>query len=104
MREDFYASRLARHGKVAVVPGFDDCDLVDGIIFDELTQGVIRDASRVAYLKVIQRLADAGAEAVVLACTEIGLLIEPSQSPLPIIDSAHAHATELGRLALAVAA
>ena len=104
MREDFYASRLARHGKVAVVPGFDDCDLVDGIIFDELTQGVIRDASRVAYLKVIQRLADAGAEAVVLACTEIGLLIEPSQSPLPIIDSAHARATELGRLALAVAA
>ena len=104
MREDFYASRLARHGKVAVVPGLDDCDLVDRIIFDELTQGIIRDESRVAYLRVIQRLAGSGAEAVVLACTEIGLLIEPGQSPLPMIDSAQAHAAELGRLALAVPA
>lgn len=104
MREDFYATRLARHGKVAVTPGVDDCDLVDRVIFDELTRGVIREQSRQAYLRVIERLAAAGAEAVVLACTEIGLLLEPGTSPLPVIDSAEVHANELGRLAVAVTA
>lgn len=62
------------------------------MIFDELTVGVIRDDSRRAYRDVIGRLAAAGADAVVLACTEIELLIGEDDSQLPVIDSTRAHA------------
>ncbi len=86
------------------MPGVDDCDLIDRVIFDGLTQGVIRDESRAAYQGVIDRLAGGGAQAVVLACTEIGLLLAPGQSALPMIDSAEVHAAELARVALAVPA
>ena len=95
MEESFYADRLARHGIAAVVPEAADREVVDQIIFDELTQGVVREASREVYLDVIGRLADRGADAVVLACTEIGLLVGPGDSPLPMIDSAEAHARAL---------
>ena len=100
MEESFYADRLARHGVAAVAPDPADRAVVDSIVFDELTQGVVRDASRATYLDVIGRFAGQGAEAVVLACTEIGLLIGPEDSPLPVIDSATVHARELGRAAL----
>jgi aspartate racemase len=100
MEESFYADRLARHGIATVVPDADDREVVDAIVFDELTQGVVRDASRATYVDVIRGLADRGAEAVVLACTEIGLLVSPDDSPLPVIDSADVHARELGRAAL----
>lgn len=100
MEEPFYADRLVRHGIAAVVPGEREREVVDRIVFDELTQGVVRDASRGTYVDVIRRLADQGAEAVVLACTEIGLLVSPEDSPLPIIDSAEVHARALGRAAL----
>ena len=103
MQERFYADRLARHGKVAVVPDDADCALIDAIIFDELTQGVVTEKSRAAFVRVIEGLATRGAEAVVLACTEIGLLLQPGQSPLPMIDSAEVHAAELARLAVAAA-
>ena len=86
------------------MPGVDDCDLIDRVIFDGLTQGVIRDESRAAYQRVIDRLAGGGAQAVVLACTEIGLLVGPEDSPLPLIDSAQAHADALADVALGVGA
>jgi aspartate racemase len=104
MEEPFYADRLARHGKQAVTPDAADRELVDRIVFEELTQGKVLDRSRSAYLDVVGRLAEQGAEAVVLACTEIGLLIGPEDSPLPIIDSAEVHALELARAALAAPA
>jgi aspartate racemase len=100
MEEPFYADRLARHGISAVSPEAADRDLVDRVIFDELTQGVLRDESRAAYVSVVERLADRGAQAVVLACTEIGLLVAPDDSPLPLIDSADAHARALAEVAL----
>jgi aspartate racemase len=100
MEEDFYADRLARHGVGVVVPDAATRERVDTIVFDELTQGIVRDISRALYVETIQRLADQGADAVVLACTEIGLLVRPEDSPLPLIDSAEVHARELGRIAL----
>ncbi|MFW6775228.1 aspartate/glutamate racemase family protein [Nocardioides sp. CPCC 205120] len=104
MEEPFYAERLAGHGVATVVPGAADRALVDGVIFDELTQGVVRPASRERYVEVVARLAERGAEAVVLACTEIGLLVGPGDSPVPLIDSADVHARELGRVAAGPAA
>ncbi|MDF9715674.1 aspartate/glutamate racemase family protein [Nocardioides sp. ChNu-153] len=99
MEEPFYAERLAGHGIATVVPDAADRALVDAVIFDELTQGVVDPASRERYVEVIARLAERGADAVVLACTEIGLLVGPDDSPVPLIDSADVHARELGRVA-----
>lgn len=100
MEEEFYAERLARHGVATVVPGAAERELVDTVVFDELTRGVIREASREAYVDVIRGLAAQGADAVVLACTEIGLLVSPEDSPLPLLDSAEVHARALADVAL----
>jgi aspartate racemase len=100
MEETFYAERLARSGVTALVPEAADRLLVDRVIFDELTQGQVKADSRAAYLAVIDRLAARGAQAVVLACTEIGLLIGPDDSPIPVIDSAAVHAAALAAYAL----
>lgn len=104
MEEDFYAGRLARHGIDSVIPDEADREMSDTIIFDELTKGIVQVASRSAYIDTIQRLADQGADAVVLACTEIGLLIQPHEVPVPLVDSVEVHARELGRLALGTVA
>jgi aspartate racemase len=92
MEEDFYADRLARWGVEVLVPDAADRAEIDRVIFDELTQSVLEDRSRAAYLEIIGRLAARGAQAVVLGCTEIGLLISPDDVPVPVIDSALVHA------------
>lgn len=104
MEESFYADRLARHGIGVVVPDAQARAMIDRVIFGELTQGVMTDASRRDYLRAIDDLAAQGAQAVVLACTEIGLLVGPTDSPLPLIDSAQAHADALADVALGVGA
>lgn len=101
MEENFYADRLAEHGIEVVVPDAGGRDLVDRVVFEEITQGRFLRESRAAYVEVIQDLGQRGAQAVVLACTEIGLLVPPGSSPLPLIDSAIAHADALVDLALA---
>lgn len=101
MEETFYADRLATHGIGVVVPDADDRTLVDRVVFEEITRGRFHDTSRAAYVAIMERLAARGADAVVLACTEIGLLVGPDQAPLPAIDSATAHADLLVDLALA---
>ncbi|KAJ1684022.1 hypothetical protein LUZ63_020762 [Rhynchospora breviuscula] len=100
MEEPWYAERLAPYGVEALVPDADERAMVDRVVFEELTQGIVRPESRTAYVDVIARAAARGADAVVLACTEIGLLVGPEDSPLPTVDSAHAHAHALADLAL----
>ena len=92
MEEDFYVGRLGRAGLGIEVPAVADRDLVDRVIFDELTQGEVRDESRTAYARIAAYLADGGAEAIVLACTEIELLLGPDDSPVPLLDSMRVHA------------
>ncbi len=100
MEETFYSDRLATHGVSVVIPDDADRTLVDRVVFEEITQGRFLEESRAAYVGVMKRLAAQGADAVVLACTEIGLLVGPDQAPLPSIDSAIAHADLLVALAL----
>lgn len=100
MSEPFYADRLAQHGIGAVVPGEPMQAELDRIIFDELTQGVVTDASRTLYREAIAALVADGAEAIVLACTEIMLLVSSDDSAVPLIDSCQAHAGALARIAL----
>ncbi|MGL5826920.1 MAG: aspartate/glutamate racemase family protein [Nocardioides sp.] len=101
MEEAFYADRLAEQGIGVLVPDHDDRIEVDRVIFDEITQGHFLDSSRERYRATMSELADRGAQAVVLACTEIGLLVPPDGAPLPAIDSMQAHAQRLVDLALA---
>jgi aspartate racemase len=82
-----YPGALGRRGIGWAVPGEADRTIVDDIIFDELCLGIIRDESRAAYVRIIERLADEGCDAVALVCTEIPLLISAEASPLPVLDS-----------------
>jgi aspartate racemase len=101
MLEDFYKGRLAeKHGLEVLVPSQEDCAVVDRVIFDELCQGKIIDASREEYVRIIGGLAEAGARGVILGCTEIGLLVKPDDSPLPVFDTAQIHASRAVDLAL----
>lgn len=97
MEEDFYAERLASRGVEVVVPGRADRELVDRVIFDELTQGVATAASRAEFARIMTELAGRGAQAAVLACTEIEHLFRDGPAaPLPLVDSMAVHA---GRIA-----
>lgn len=82
-----YPEALGARGIDAVLPDEADRELVNKIIFDELLNGVVTEGSRRAYLRIIDRLAARGCDAVALVCTEIPLLITPEVSPLPTLDS-----------------
>ena len=101
MEETFYADRLAAHGISVVTPDEAGRAMVDRVIFAELTQGRVEPASRDAYAAVVADLAARGTEAVILGCTEIGLLLTEADSPLPLIDSMQAHALAAVDFALA---
>jgi len=94
MEQAFLQQHLRqRHGVQTLVPEADDRERVHRVIFDELCRGVISDASRQAYLQVIERLAARGCDAVVLGCTEIGLLLPADTvAPLPLFDTTVLHA------------
>lgn len=91
MEQDFYRERLAGRGLEVLVPRSADRATVHEVIFGELCLGVVRDESRAAFVEVIERLAAAGAEGVILGCTEIELLIGPSDSPLPAFPTTRLH-------------
>ena len=92
MEQAFYRSRLEQHGIEVIVPNEADRATVHRVIYEELCQGVVRDASRDAYRAVIARLAQAGVDAVALACTEIAMLISQHDSPVPLFDTTEIHA------------
>lgn len=92
MEESFYRERLTDRGIDVVVPEPADREAVDRIIFEELTDGTIRDASRDRYLAVVDEMVAAGAEGVVLGCTEIELLVDQADRPdVPLFDTTALH-------------
>ncbi len=91
MEEGFYVDRLRDRGLDVVVPEPEDRALVHRIIYDELVVDVVRAQSRAAYREVVARLAAAGAEAVVLGCTEIGLLLRDGDADVPLVDTTALH-------------
>lgn len=102
MEQSFYRDRLeSRYGLRVVVPEKDDRELVHRVIFDELVKGVVRDESRAAYSRVAGHLVDMGAEAVILGCTEIGMLIGDEDIPVPALDTTVLHAEAAVERALA---
>lgn len=102
MEEAFYTGRLRdRHGIDAVLP--DECgrSLIHRIIYEELCRGVTSPESKVAYLDEIESLRRAGADGVILGCTEITMLIGAEDTDLPVFDTTRIHAEAAMEFALA---
>jgi aspartate racemase len=92
MEQDFYRGRLeSRHGLEVLVPDQADRGFVHRVIYDELCRGIVSEQSRAAYAAIIGRLGAQGAEAVILGCTEITLLVRESDSVVPIFDTTRIH-------------
>jgi aspartate racemase len=93
MEQPFYRNRLIeQHGLNVLIPDDNDRAEIHRIIYEELILGQIRSDSRERYLAVIERLSAAGAEGIILGCTEIGLLIQPEHTPVPLFDTTRLHA------------
>jgi aspartate racemase len=92
MEQAFYRDRLAGHGLDVLTPDGEGRALVHRVIYEELCLGVVREESRAAYQDVIGKLVAAGAEGVVLGCTEIELLIRDEDSPVPLFPTTRLHA------------
>lgn len=93
MQKDFYKGRIqARFGIEVIVPDASEQALINQIIYDELCLGRINPASEEIYLKVIRGLEAQGAQAVILGCTEIGLLVKQKNCSLPLFDTTQIHA------------
>ena len=91
MEQDFYHERLASHGIETVIPGPDDREIVHHVIYNELCLGKIEDSSRNEFLRIIDKLVQAGAGGVVLGCTEIPLLVHQEHVDIPIFDTTKLH-------------
>jgi aspartate racemase len=89
MELPFLRERLAARGYDVIVPGADDRTEIGRTIFDELSRGAVRDETRAWYIDLIGRL---DADAVVLGCTELGLLLKQDDVDVPLVDTAQAHA------------
>ena len=93
MEKDFYKGRLENHHKLQVmIPDKKQRAMVHDVIYDELVQGKISEQSRAAYLDVINSLIKRGAEGIILGCTEIGLLVDQVNVPVPVFDTMEIHA------------
>ncbi|MGG2064985.1 aspartate/glutamate racemase family protein [Bacillus sp. S14(2024)] len=94
MEQEFYKSRLESNGIKVIVPNENDREIVNKVIYEELCLGKVYQKSRDYYKEVIKRLVYNGAEGIILGCTEIGLLVKPEDSSVPLFDTAFIHAVE----------
>ena len=94
MQQDFYKNILIRQGIEVIVPNDDDVDVVNRVIYDELCLGKIFEKSKAVYLDIIQELVRNGAQGIILGCTEIGLLIQQSDTDIPLFDTTLIHAKQ----------
>ena len=102
MQQDFYKSRLQQRYQLEVlVPNEAQQELVHEIIYKELCLGVISEQSRAKYLQIVEDLFLEGAQAVILGCTEIALLIEQQHTHVPLYDTTKIHAQSAVKMAFA---
>lgn len=93
MEEAFYKNRLEeKFGLRVLIPGAEEREVIHRVIYDELCLGNVKEASRGFYQKSIANLVQRGAQAIILGCTEIGLLVKEKDSPAPLFDTTRIHA------------
>lgn len=101
MEQEFYKGRLQAHyGLEVLVPNAADRQVIHRVIYEELCLGKVEAASNAAYLRIIDTLAAQGAEAVILGCTEIGMLVKQSDTVVPLYDTTAIHAAKAVAYAL----
>lgn len=101
MEQGFYAERLSEHhGLDVIIPDEGDRADIHRVIYEELVNGDIQDASRTLYREIIARLVEEGAQGIILGCTEIPLLIDQSDSNVPLFDTTQLHAMAAVEFAL----
>jgi len=101
MEQTFYKGRLSeRHGIEVIVPERQDREIIHGVIYQELCLGKVNKKSRQEYVRIIESLAAEGAEAVILGCTEISLLVQQEQTSVPLFDTTKIHAIKAAEKAL----
>lgn len=101
MEQEFYKQVLIKHGIEVVIPEEKERQLIDDVIFGELCLGQIKPESKRAYLEIMERLQHAGAQGMILGCTEIGLLVTQEDIAVPVFDTALIHAQAVALAALA---
>ncbi len=95
MEQDFYRGRLVEeHGLNLLVPSKAERELVHRVIYDELCLGHVRATSREAYLRIMEGLRARGAEGIIAGCTEIGMLVQPQYTEIPLFETTSIHAEE----------
>ena len=101
MEQAFYKDRLTgRHGLNVITPGLQDRDTVHRVIYEELCLGRIDDSSRTVYRHIMSKLVAEGAEAIVLGCTEISLLVGSDDATVALFDTTRLHARRAAEYAL----
>ncbi len=101
MEQDFYKERLQQQGLTVLVPTPADRQLVHRIIYEELCLGMVKDASRQEYLRIMGELQAAGAAGIIEGCTEIVMLVQQTHTAIPLFDTTAIHAEAAVALALA---
>lgn len=93
MEQDFYRKRLFDNfGLDVLIPEENDRQIIHKVIFNELVMGIVREDSKQAYLRIIDQLVQAGAQGIILGCTEIGMLVKQSDCTIPLFDTTILHA------------
>ena len=100
MTEDFYKEKLRDKGIDTLVPEIEDMDFIHDSIFTELGRNIFKESTRKRYVGIIEKLQSFGAEAVILGCSEIPLLIKPKDSLIPVFDTTEVHANAIVKFAL----
>ncbi len=100
MTQDFYKQKLIDAGIEVLIPENEEIEVINDVIYGELCLGVISAESKQKYLAVIEKLAEKGAEGVILGCTEIGLLIQQQDTKLPVFDTTQIHAQKAAYVAM----
>lgn len=100
MTQDFYKDKLISAGIEVLIPDEQGIEAVNDIIYNELVLGIISESSKAKYLRIIDALSKRGAQGVILACTEIGLLIGQKDTELPVFDTTQIHAAKAAMLSI----
>nr|WP_256368652.1 MULTISPECIES: aspartate/glutamate racemase family protein [unclassified Ruegeria] len=101
MQQSFYTDRLHAAGLTPVLPTEADQNTTHRIIYEELCKDIVTEDSKTAYVEIAQRLSDAGADSLILGCTEVGMLLNPENVSYPVFDTTRIHCAKALEMALA---
>lgn len=100
MESDFYVGRLIDKGLEVLIPEEEDRQFIDDVLYNETGFGIVKEESSRKFYTIGQKLVDAGAEGVILGCTEIGLLMQQEHTQIPLFDTTIIHGETAARMAI----